>query len=47
MRELAATGIDMDTVGSTLEEQGVAGFHESCLKVHASLSEKAGQLSRG
>ena len=27
MRRLAAVGIDMDDVGLTLEDQGVAGFH--------------------
>ena len=29
MRRLAAVGIDMDDVGLTLEDNGVAGFHES------------------
>jgi transaldolase len=46
MRRLAAAGIDMDDVGLTLENNGVAGFHESFQHVLASLNTKAGQLSR-
>ncbi len=46
MRRLAAVGIDMDDVGLTLEDKGVAGFHESFQQVLASLDAKAHQLSR-
>jgi transaldolase len=46
MRRLAAAGIDMDDVALTLENNGVAGFHESFQHVLASLNTKAGQLSR-
>ena len=37
MRRLAAVGIDMDDVGLTLEDQGVAGFHDSFQEVLAAL----------
>src|SRR3954470_285357 len=46
MRELAKVGVDMDDVGLTLEDQGVAGFHTSYEQVLAALAAKAGQLSR-
>ena len=45
MRRLAAVGIDMDDVGLTLEDQGVAGFHTSFQQVLAALRAKARQLS--
>jgi transaldolase len=45
MRRLAAAGIDMDGVGLTLEDNGVAGFHQSFQHVLASLHAKARQLS--
>jgi transaldolase len=45
MRRLAAAGIDMDDVGLTLEDQGVAGFHASSQQVFAALAAKAHQLS--
>ena len=45
MRRLAAVGIDMDDVGLTLEDNGVAGFHKSLQHVLASLHAKARQLS--
>ena len=41
MRRLAAVGIDMDDVGLTLEDQGVAGFHTSYQQVLAALAAKA------
>ena len=46
MRRLAATGVDMDDVGLTLEEQGVASFHASFQEVLAALDTKAAQLAR-
>jgi transaldolase len=46
MRRLAAAGVDMDDVGLTLEDQGVAGFHMSYQNVLAALAAKADQLSR-
>jgi transaldolase len=46
MERLAAIGIDMEDVGHTLEEQGVATFHESFAHVLASLETKADQLAR-
>ncbi|HET9612066.1 MAG TPA: transaldolase [Acidimicrobiales bacterium] len=41
MRRLTATGIDMDHVGSTLEDQGVASFHDSFAHVLDALGTKA------
>ena len=41
MRRLAALGVDMDDVGQTLENQGVASFHESFQDVLAALDAKA------
>lgn len=46
MHRLAAVGVDMNDVGSTLEEHGVAGFHASYQQVLAALAGKAHQLSR-
>jgi transaldolase len=46
MRRLATAGVDMDDVGLTLEDQGVAGFHTSYQQVLAALVDKANQLSR-
>ena len=46
MRRLAAVGVDMDDVGLTLEDQGVAGFHASYQQVLAALAAKADHLSR-
>jgi transaldolase len=46
MRRLAAVGVDMDDVGGTLEDEGVASFHESFQHMLASLAGKARQLSR-
>ncbi|GAB3802539.1 transaldolase [Micromonospora zhanjiangensis] len=45
MRRLAAAGVDMDDVGATLEDQGVAGFHASSQRTLAALRTKAEQLS--
>ena len=42
----AAVGVDMDDVGLTLEEQGVASFHQSFQEVLAALDTKAAQLGR-
>jgi transaldolase len=41
MRRLAAAGIDMDDVGRTLEDQGVASFHDSFEHVLHALAAKA------
>ena len=46
MRRLAAVGVNMDDVGLTLEDQGVAGFHTSYQQVLAALAAKARHLSR-
>jgi transaldolase len=46
MRRLAVAGVDMDDVGMTLEDQGVASFHRSYEEVLGALAGKAGQLSR-
>ena len=40
MRRLAALGVDMDDVGLTLENQGVASFHESFREVLAALARQ-------
>jgi len=45
MEDLAAVGLDMDDVGRTLEDQGVAAFHESFAHVLAALEEKARRLA--
>src|SRR5204862_5297168 len=43
---LAGVGVDMDDVGLTLEDQGVAGFHESFAHLLATLDTKARHLAR-
>jgi transaldolase len=45
MDGLAEVGVDMDDVGRTLEDQGVAGFHESFAHVLQALETKARQLA--
>ncbi len=45
MTQLAAAGVDMDDVGRTLEEHGVAAFHESFAQVLNALDTKAHQLA--
>lgn len=47
MERLANLGIDMDDVGVTLENQGVAGFHNSFAHVLAALDAKTAQLAFG
>ena len=42
---LTAVGVDMDDVGRTLEDQGVASFHESFAHVLDTLTTKARQLA--
>ncbi|HMC09324.1 MAG TPA: transaldolase [Actinomycetota bacterium] len=44
MRHLAALGIDMDDIGRTLEDQGVASFHESFADVLRALESRAREL---
>jgi transaldolase len=46
MRRLAAVGVDLDDVGLSLENQGIAGFHASTQLVLTALADKARQLSR-
>ena len=46
MRRLAAAGVDMDDVGLTLEDRGVASFHESFQDMLGGLTAKAHQSSR-
>ncbi len=46
LNRLAAVGIDMDDVGRTLEDQGVASFHESFQHVLGALDAKSRQLAR-
>jgi transaldolase len=45
MDRLAEVGVDMDDVGRTLEDQGVAGFHQSFAHVLRALETKARQLA--
>jgi transaldolase len=45
MHALAEVGVDMDDVGRTLEDQGVASFHESFAHVLHALESKARQLA--
>ena len=40
MEQLAGLGVDMDDVGRTLEDQGVASFHESFAHVLRALEAK-------
>ena len=45
MQHLGTVGVDMDDVGLTLEEEGIASFHQSFQDVLASLDAKAEQLA--
>ena len=45
MDRLAEVGVDMDDVGRTLEDQGVASFHQSFAHVLQALQRKARQLA--
>ena len=45
MDRLAEVGVDMDDVGRTLEDQGVASFHQSFAHVLQALEAKARQLA--
>jgi transaldolase len=45
MDRLAKVGVDMDDVGRTLEDQGVASFHQSFAHVLQALESKARQLA--
>ena len=45
VRGLDAVGIDLDDVGRTLEDQGVAAFHESFAHLLAALDAKAAALA--
>jgi transaldolase len=45
MEALAEVGVDMDDVGRTLENQGVASFHQSFTHVLQALEHKARQLA--
>ena len=46
LRDLARVGVDMDDVGLSLENQGVAGFHDSFTHVLDTLTLKAQQLAK-
>jgi transaldolase len=46
LQNLRAVGIDMDDVGRTLEDQGVAGFHQSFADLMITLRGKAHQLAQ-
>jgi transaldolase len=46
MRGLARLGVDMDDVGRTLEDQGVASFHESFATLVDILEDKVARLAR-
>jgi len=46
MRRLASAGIDMDDVGLTLEDKGVASFHKSFQDMLAGLAAQAHQPTR-
>jgi transaldolase len=46
MDRLAALGIDMDEVGATLENEGIASFHDSFAHVLAALDSKAHKLGK-
>jgi transaldolase len=46
MSRLASAGIDMDDVGLTLEDKGVAGFHKSFQDMLSGLAAKAHQPTR-
>jgi transaldolase len=45
MRRLPAAGVDLNDVGLTLEDHGIAGFHTSYQEVLAALAAKGRQLS--
>jgi transaldolase len=45
LRRLAAVGVEINYVGSTLEDQGVAGFQSSYQQVLTALAAKAERLS--
>jgi transaldolase len=46
MQNLRVVGVDMDDVGHTLEDQGVAGFHQSFADLLITLRDKAHQLAQ-
>jgi transaldolase len=46
MRRLDRVGVDMDDVGLTLEDEGVASFHASFQEILSALTAKASQLAR-
>jgi transaldolase len=46
LASLEDLGVDMDDVGATLEQQGVAAFHDSFRDVLAVLDRKATALIR-
>jgi transaldolase len=46
MRDLSAVGVDMDDVGQTLEDAGVAGFHRSFADLLVRLGDKARRLAQ-
>jgi transaldolase len=46
VQNLCAVGVDMDDVGRSLEDQGVAGFHQSFTDLLITLRDKAHQLAQ-
>lgn len=47
LEELARVGVDMEDVGLTLGDQGVASFHKSFVHVLETLNTKAHKLTKG
>jgi transaldolase len=47
LAQLAEVGVDLDDVGDTLEEQGVAAFSKSFDELMGSLGAKAAELGAG
>jgi transaldolase len=46
MHELKTVGVDMDDVGHTLEDHGVAGFHKSFADLLVTLDANARRVAR-
>ena len=46
MHDLTTVGVDMDDVGHALEDQGVAGFHQSFADLLVTLDAKARRVAQ-
>ena len=46
MDDLRTVGVDMDDVGHTLEDHGVAGFHKSFADLLVTLDAKARRVAQ-